>query len=136
LSVRCQEAGGRKKAPLSVLLISCVFWIFFQTAGSQLCFRFFLKPRLYRQHEKRQLLRCKLRTIKLSNSWYRWCRATRSTTPWSCLMPDFDAGGFPLCSFCCRSFKKIPFSSAWVGSAMSRFHGDTGSNAIGCMRRW
>ena len=25
----------------SVLLISCVFWIFFQNAGSQLCFRFF-----------------------------------------------------------------------------------------------
>ena len=29
----------------SVLLISCVFWIFFQNAGSQLCFRFFFfKP--------------------------------------------------------------------------------------------
>ena len=26
----------------SVLLISCVFWIFFQNAGSQLCFSFFL----------------------------------------------------------------------------------------------
>ena len=25
----------------SVLLISCVFWILFQNAGSQLCFRFF-----------------------------------------------------------------------------------------------
>ena len=25
----------------SVLLISCVFWIFFQNTGSQLCFRFF-----------------------------------------------------------------------------------------------
>ena len=25
----------------SILLISCVFWIFFQNAGNQLCFRFF-----------------------------------------------------------------------------------------------
>ena len=29
----------------SFLLISCVFWIFFQNASSQLCFRFsFFKP--------------------------------------------------------------------------------------------
>ena len=27
----------------SVLLISCVFWIFFQNASSQLCFRFFFR---------------------------------------------------------------------------------------------
>ena len=32
----------------SVLLISCVFWIIFQNAGSQLCFRFFFSNDILR----------------------------------------------------------------------------------------
>ena len=40
----------------SVLLISCVCWIFFQNTGSQLCFRFFFLLFNHRENKGRLLM--------------------------------------------------------------------------------